>query len=152
MIMCRFSLLLACLLLLGACSSRRAPATEPTTREYEQMEYLSDHLAIGTSSGTAYLLTAEGEVVATSDDVEALRAGADAAYALFLDEDYTAWESILDQYDSLCNACAARRPADELLGRLESIRAQLQTALGRMDPQQRARFEDIRGRYEKYRR
>lgn len=146
------SLVLVCLLLPGACSPRRTPSGERQDREYEQMEYLSDHLAIGISGGTAFLLTPDGTVIASDDDADALRAGAEAARARFLDEEYACWENILDQYDSLCNACAARRPADELLGRLEHIRTQLQSAVGRMDPQQQARFTAIRERYEKYRR
>lgn len=152
MFMRRFPFVLVCLLLTGACTPRRTPSGERRGPEYERMEYLSDHLAIGISGGTAYLLTPDGTVIASGDDAEALRAGAEAARARFLDEEYACWESILNQYDSLCNACAARHPADELLGRLESIRTQLQSAVGRMDPQQQARFTAIRERYDRFRR
>lgn len=151
MFMRKFISILAFAVLAGACTPRVEPGTPPTTVAYERIEYLSDHLAIGITGGTAYLLRPDGTVVATDEDEERLRAGAEAAWARFLDEEYTGWEQLLDQYDSLCNACIAHRPADELLGRLERLKTQLQRTVGRMDPQQQARFADIRERYEKYR-
>ena len=134
------------------CSPRQTPATEPAARDWEHIEYLSDHLAVAMDRGTAWLVTAEGDIVASSDDPEALKADAEAAYARFLDEEFNTWEMILDQYDSLCNACIARQPSDELLVRLDRLREQMRQAVGRMDPQQRERFSAIRERYEKYRR
>lgn len=138
--------------LLCGCSPKPTPAREPAVRDWEQVEYLSDHLAVARSGGTAWLITAEGDIVASDDDPDALKVGAEAAYARFLDEEYNGWEEILAQYDSLCSACIARRPADELLGRLDEISKRLQHAVGRMDAQQRNRFAAIRDRYDKYRR
>lgn len=134
------------------CSSGQTPVTEPAALTWEHVEYLSDHLAVAMDRGTAWLITAEGDIVATSDDPAALKAGADAAYARFLDEEFNAWEMILDQYDSLCNACIARQPSEALLVRLDRLRDHVRQAVGQMDPQQRERFSDIRSRYEKYRR
>lgn len=151
MFMRRSLFILAILLLSGSCAPRKTPAEKPQDREFESVEYLSDHLALGISGGTACLLTADGEVVATGDDADMLKAGAEAAYARFLDEEYTGWEAVLDQYDSLCNACVAHRPADELLERLEAFKVRLQGTVGKMDAQQQARFNAIRERYEKYR-
>ena len=147
----RFAYILAGLLLSVSCTPRQAPADRPQVPEFEQIEYLSDHLAVGVSGGTAYLLTADGQIVATADDSESLKAGAEAAYARFLDEEYASWEAVLEQYDSLCNACIARRPADELLRHLEAFRTGLQGTVGKMDAQQQARFAAIRERYDKYR-
>lgn len=151
MVMRKFVSMLSIAVLASGCAPRVEPGTPPATVAYERIEYLSDHLAIGTAGGTAYLLRPDGTVVATDEDEGRLRAGAEAAWARFLDEEYTGWEQLLDQYDSLCNACIARRPADELMGRLERLKAQLQRTVGRMDPQQQARFAAIRERYEKYR-
>ena len=151
MIMRRSAIILFVSVLIGSCTPQKDSGTPPAAAVYERMEYLSDHLAIGISGGTAYLLTSDGTVVTADEDAERLRAGAEAAWARFLDEEYLGWELLLNQYDSLCNACIARRPADELLGRLERIKTQLQFTIGRMDPQQQARFASIRERYEKYR-
>lgn len=137
--------------LIAGCAPQKDSKAPPAVPEYKRIEYLSDHLAIGVSGGTAYLLSSDGTVVAADEDEKRLRAGADAAWARFLDEEYTSWELLLNQYDSLCNACIARRPADELLGRLERLKAQLEHTVGRMDPQQQARFASIRERYGKYR-
>ena len=152
MLMRRIALISFIAVFFGSCTRQEAPPEQPVPPAYDSIEYLSDHLALGLAGGTAFLLTPDGTVVATADDAEALRTNAEAAWAHFLDEEYTCWESILDQYDNLCNACAARRPADELLSQLESIRAQLKAAVGQMDPQQKARFAAIRERYGKYRR
>ena len=138
--------------ILCGCVRQQTPAAEPAARDWEHIEYLSDHLAIAMDRGTAWLVTAEGDIVASSDDPDALKAGADAAYARFLDEEFNTWEAILDQYDSLCNACIARQSPDRLLVRLDLLRDQVHQAVGRMDPQQRERFAAIRERYEKYRR
>ena len=148
----RFVLIPICTALLSGCLHQETLPEQPAATSYERIEYLSDHLAIGISGGTAFLLTTDGTVVATDEDTEALRAGAEAAWARFQDEEFACWEAILDQYDSLCNACIARRPADELLDRLDGIKRQIQGAVGRMDPQQQTRFAAIRERYERYRR
>lgn len=138
--------------LLCGCTPKQTPSAEPAVREWERIEYISAHLAVAVSDGTARLITAEGNIIASGDDSEALKAGAEAAYARFLDEEFSDWEDILNRYDSLCNACIAREPADELLERLNRLRDRVQHASGRMDPQQRERFSAIRDRYETYRR
>ena len=144
--------ILACLILTGACAQRQAAPVPPADPEYEQVEYLSDHLAVGSLEGSFYLITPDGTVIASSEDADALKEGAEAAWARFQDEEYACWDDILEQYDSLCNACIARQPADELVDHLETIRERIQGAVGKMDPQQQARFAAIRERYEKYRR
>lgn len=150
--MYRIVSILICLVLIGACAPRQAGPVPPTAPEYEQVEYISDHLAIGSLGGGFYLITPDGTVIASSDDAGALKEGAESAWARFQDEEYACWDDILEQYDSLCNACIARQPANELVDRLEDIRTRILGAVGKMDPQQQARFAAIRERYEKYRR
>lgn len=150
--MSRISIILLGFILIGACSPRQPFVEASDTREYEQMEYLSDNLAIGISGGTIYLLTADGTVIAAGEDIESLRVNAQAFYARYIDEEYAGWDIVLNQYDSLCNACLARRPVGELLERLNNVGASLQRAVGRMDAQQLARFEAIRERYGRHRR
>lgn len=134
------------------CARQQAPEGEPAAKDWERIEYLSDHLAVAVSGGKAWLLTADGDIVASDDDPDKLKAMAETAYANFLDEEYSDWEEILEQYESLCNACIARQSSDELLGRLNTLRNRVLQAAGRMDPQQQDRFEAIRERYSKYRR
>ena len=144
--------ILACLSLAGACAPRQAGPVPPAATEYEQVEYISDHLAIGSLGGGFNLITPDGTVIASGDDAGALKEGAESAWARFQDEEYACWDDILEQYDSLCNACIARQPANELVDRLEDIRTRILGAVGKMDPQQQTRFAAIRERYEKYRR
>lgn len=151
MIMRRHTFIVLIFLSLTACSPRRQPVSDAADPDYGQVEYLSDHLAVAVSDGTARLITADGDVIATAEDAASLKADAERLYARFLEEEYSCWEELLDQYDSLCSACIAARPADELLPRLEGIRTRLQHAVGRMDAQQRRRFEGIRDNYERFR-
>ena len=148
----RIAAIVTCLILTGACAPHQAGSVLPAAPDYEYIEYLSDHLAIGALEGGFYLITPDGTVVASSDDAQTLRDSADAAWARFQDEEYACWDEILAQYDSLCNACIAQLPADGLMDRLETLRTKIQGAVGKMDPQQQARFAAIRERYEKYRR
>lgn len=138
--------------LLWGCAAGTDSRREACSREWERIEYISDHLAVAVDGGRAYLVTADGDIVSANDDPDVLKAGAEAAYARFLDEEYGAWEEILERYEDLCNACIARQSSDELLARLHALRTCVQHAVGRMDPPQRERFEAIRARYESYRR
>lgn len=151
MIMRRHTSIVLIFLSLTACSPRRQTVGDAAEPDYGQVEYLSDHLAVAVSDGTARLITADGEVIAAAEDASSLKADAEHLYARFLENEYSCWEELLDQYDSLCSACIAARPADELLPRLERIRTSLQHVVGRMDAQQRDRFERIRSNYERFR-
>lgn len=131
--------------------------------EYLQVMVIAPELVAARMPGFVEVADLQGRLVARVEE-EIGEVASDAARYIALYEqklagDMLYWNSILDQYDSLCTRClraksiidaSGRLPEGEmgiLVDRVEKMRAALQNAAGRMTAGQAARFKEIKERY-----
>ena len=114
--------------------------------EWDTAEFLEDDIALLSRHGVYYLSTDTGRIFAESADPEMLEKEARMRLNEVLYADYQAWNEVLDQLESLSQACLAgqgKRPGQRIVQARERLLKSLSHVSGTMTPEQESRLDAI---------
>ncbi|MBQ9888737.1 MAG: protein kinase [Bacteroidales bacterium] len=117
---------------------------------WEEIEFLSEDVAMLSRGGFLQLCGPDGRVFAESTDKKKLMGAFQSLYEKSLFEDMRRWDEVISCLDSLSLACLSDETKEEVPLRFEDFRRRLESASGSITKNQALRISEIEERYNEH--